>query len=108
MNNWSDCSIAGADTKAILMMERPQRRLELVKQAMNIAIGQSVSALSQINQHPGTHQHLSNLRDIKKNLLDSANVDPSTSDNRDVIFSGERPAKKFSLHIHRFCLCEKA
>ena len=84
------------------MMERPQSRLEFVKQAINIAIGKSVAALSQINQHPATHQHLSYLRDIKKNLLDSIDLYASASNNRHVILSGERPAKKFSLHIHRF------
>jgi hypothetical protein len=74
-------------------MERPQSRLELVKQATHIAIGKPVHALSQINQHPTTHEHLSYLRDIKKNLLDSIDLYPSAGNNRHVILSGEGPAK---------------
>jgi hypothetical protein len=84
-------------------MKRPQSRLEFVKQAINIAIGKSVSALSQIKQHPAAHQHLSYLRDVKKNLLDSADVYASAGNNCHVILSGEGPAKKFSLHVHNFC-----
>jgi hypothetical protein len=86
------------------MTQPPQSRLEFFKQTIDIAVGKSVFSLPQINQHPATHQHLSNLRDIKKNLLDSAGVYASASDNRDVILSGEPPAKKFSLYVHSFRL----
>jgi hypothetical protein len=81
-------------------MHRPESRLELVQQATDITIGESIAALSQIDEYPASYEHLSYLRNVKKNSPDSVDVYTSTSDNRQVVLSGKRPVKEFGLYIH--------
>jgi hypothetical protein len=81
-------------------MHRPQSRLELVQQATDVTTGESIAALSQVDEHPASYQHLSYLGNVEEDSPDSVGVYAPTSDNRQVIFSGRRPVKDFGLYIH--------
>src|SRR5262245_21908416 len=81
-------------------MHWPESRLELVQQSTDTTIGESIAALSKIDEHPASYQHLSYLRHVKKDSPDPVDVYTSTSDNRQVVLSSKRPVKEFGLYIH--------